>query len=129
MLIFHGVEGRAYGAVASDIDLSSEAGEVVEEIIDLLLEGVDVRVHLLEPTCGQPYCSCMSHPMAYSSDSLKLLQQLGAYMHSRLRFPQRWHGVCPLHLIFRRLHSLLVVRLASLDAIEDGDATYHAIDI
>ena len=40
--------------------------------------------------------------------SLKLeVQQLGAYTQSRARLPQRWHGVWPLHLIFRRLHSLL----------------------
>lgn len=46
--------------------------------------------------------------VTHSSDSLKLLQQFGAYRHSRLRFPQRWHGVCPLHLIFLLLHSLLL---------------------
>lgn len=75
---------------------------------------------------------CLTH-----SESLKLLlQQFGAYrpgiksvasrpskridrcnlpcgtaliclIHSRLRCPHRWHGICPLHLILRRLHSLL----------------------
>ena len=45
-----------------------------------------------------------------SSDSLKpLVQQFGAYWQSRLRLPHRWHGVLPLHLILRRLHSLLNV--------------------
>ena len=44
---------------------------------------------------------------------MKLLQQLGAYKHSNDRLPQRWHGVCPLHLIFRRLHSLLQAQISS----------------
>lgn len=47
----------------------------------------------------------------YSSLSLKLLQQLGEYWQSRLRFPQRWQGVWPLHLIFRRLHSLQAMEM------------------
>lgn len=39
--------------------------------------------------------------IATHSESLKLLQQLGAYRHSSWRLPQRWHGVWPLHLILR----------------------------
>ena len=42
------------------------------------------------------------------SESLKLLvQQFGAYIHSKDMFPHLWQGVSPLHLILRRLHSLL----------------------
>jgi len=57
-------------------------------------------------------CSCSWARWAFicrnSSDSLKpLVQQFGAYWQSRLRLPHRWQGVLPLHLIFRRLHSLL----------------------
>lgn len=52
-----------------------------------------------------------------SSESLKLLeQQLGAYRHARLRLPQRWHGVSPLHLILRLLHSLLCEHCAEESA-------------
>jgi len=48
--------------------------------------------------------------MTYSV-SLKLVpQQLGAYTQSSLRLPHRWHGWLPLHLILRRLHSLLTSR-------------------
>ena len=37
----------------------------------------------------------------------ELVQQLGAYMHSRFRLPHRWHGVFPLHFIFRlRKHDI-----------------------
>lgn len=57
-------------------------------------------------------CSCRratwSVTCLNSSESLKLLvQQFGVYRHWRLRLPHRWQGVWPLHLIFRRLHSLL----------------------
>lgn len=60
-------------------------------------------------------CSCKELICAVicrnSSESLKPPeQQFGAYWHSRLRLPQRKQGVSPLHLIFRRLHSLLGVR-------------------
>lgn len=40
-------------------------------------------------------------PSRAHSESLKLLQQLGAYVHSSWRLPQRWQGVWPLHLILR----------------------------
>src|SRR3569833_1358945 len=62
-------------------------------------------------TCS---CSCVTFSAIWwnSSESLKLLeQQLGAYRHCRLRLPQRWHGVSPLHLILRRLHSLQAIEM------------------
>jgi len=33
--------------------------------------------------------------------------------HSSVRLPHLWHGVCPLHLIFLRLHSLLLMSAKS----------------
>ena len=93
------------------VNLCTEGGEVVEEFVDLLLERGYVCGHMLESAPGQPSAAARVVPKpSYSSESLKLLQQLGAYKHSRLRLPQRWHGVCPLHLILRRLHSLLPAR-------------------
>ena len=58
-------------------------------------------------------CSCRWATWAAmvrnSSLSRKLLgQQFCAYRQSSRRWPHRWHGVSPLHLILRRLHSLLL---------------------
>lgn len=59
--------------------------------------------------------------MTYS-ESLKLpLQQLGAYMHSNCMLPQRWQGISPLHLIFRRLHWLLQQNIVSI--------VYSSVDV
>lgn len=61
---------------------------------------------LLTCSCKDPICADIS---LYSCESLKPLQQFGAYTHSRLRFPHRWQGVWPLHFIFRRLHYAMSV--------------------
>jgi hypothetical protein len=67
-----------------------------------------MRRHLLEfATARSVAVLVFMRFLNTNSDSLKLLQQFGAYWHSRLRLPQRWQGVWPLHLILRRLHSLL----------------------
>jgi ABC-type maltose transport system permease subunit len=66
-----------------------------------------------------------------SSLSLNELQQLGAYAHSRLRFPQRWHGVSPLHLIFLRLHSLHAILMYLLPEISKRGQSlvvWHFVD-
>jgi hypothetical protein len=110
LLVLIAVEWRAYRAVALAlyIHLCPEAGEIVVEVVDLLLESCEMRRHLLELTTVWLVTWCIHlRLLATNSDSLKLLQQFGAYWHSRLRLPQRWQGVWPLHLILRRLHSLL----------------------
>jgi len=67
----------------------------------------DLMVWLSQFTSSWRRLSCVVTCLN-SSESLKLFeQQFGAYRQARLRFPHRWHGVSPLHLIFRRLHSLL----------------------
>jgi hypothetical protein len=42
-----------------------------------------------------------------SHDNNKIENQYASGLHSSFKWPHRWQGTWPLHLIFRLLHSLL----------------------